>query len=131
MPSSKFLLPLCALVSLSACSGDSGPTVNTPFSEARCENGTDLTWETFGEPFMRDYCTSCHGSDLFGGAREGAPVDANFDDLDTVREFTAGVFERSAADNTTMPPENGPSLEERALLAEWLACGAPAEDDAL
>jgi hypothetical protein len=25
----------------------------------------------------------------------------------------------------TMPPAGGPSGEERALLAEWLACGAP------
>ena len=36
------------------------------------------------------------------------------------------IFLRSAADNTTMPPgPDDPPIEERAKLAEWIACGAP------
>jgi hypothetical protein len=36
------------------------------------------------------------------------------------------IFARAAGDNTSMPPgPDDPPEAERAMLAEWLACGAP------
>ena len=49
-----------------------------------------------------------------------------FDTVEEIRSRKTRMFARAAADNTSMPPgPNDPPVEERELLAEWLACGAP------
>jgi hypothetical protein len=105
-----------------ACSDD--PTSTS--SAALCENSSGVTYENFGGPFLLNWCTGCHASDLPEGARQRAPVGVNLDSLDYVRAHSAQILER-AVDRADMPPAGGPSARERELLAEWLRCGAPAE----
>lgn len=89
-----------------------------------------LTWKSFGAPFMAAYCTKCHATTVTGGQRRGAPDDHDYDTLAGVQEDPAHVELAAAAGprarNTRMPPYGPmPTTEERALLGQWLACGAP------
>jgi hypothetical protein len=95
-----------------------------------CPDDSELTYENFGQQFMEDYCTRCHSRDLEGPERMNAPEGHDFDWVDGVR-FVADHIDQYAAagpeaTNLTMPPsEPRPTLEEREMLGEWLACGAP------
>ena len=101
-----------------------------PPTGAVCPDGSTLTYEGFGRPFMERYCTRCHSSTLPQGQRMGAPSFHDFDSRSGVRVVAEHVDETSAsgpdATNTSMPP-NGPTptLDERKQLGEWLACGLP------
>ena len=86
------------------------------------DGGTQLTYVNFGRSFMARYCQSCHASDA--RARAGAPSNYTFDDLPSIVAWRDRVFERSAAENDTMPPgPDDPPFAERMRLAEWLSCG--------
>lgn len=99
------------------------------YEEARCEGGTELTYENFGATFMLRHCNMCHVPGLED--RHGAPEGFDFDDLAQIRKHAAHIYVRSAGDNASMPPgPDDPPIEERDQLAEWLACGAPSEADA-
>lgn len=95
------------------------------WDEAECPpEGTDLSYETFGQEFMQHYCQTCHSS--FAPDRKGAPSDYVFDTREQVIEWIDRIYERSAGDNVSMPPgPEDPPQAERDDLAEWLACGAP------
>jgi uncharacterized membrane protein len=86
--------------------------------------GTKLTYESFGQPFMNDNCQKCHG--MPSKDRNGAPSAYDFGSIQDVRRYRERIFLRAAADNTTMPPgPDDPSKTDREKLAEWLSCGAP------
>lgn len=95
-----------------------------------CPEGSTLTYEGFGRPFMESYCLRCHSASVTGAAREGAPSDHNFDTPIELQGL-ADHIDRMAgvgpeATNEIMPVgDPQPTLEERQQLAEWLACGAP------
>jgi mono/diheme cytochrome c family protein len=87
-------------------------------------DGTELTYEGFGEPFLAGWCQGCHAA--AAPDRRGAPAHVTFDDPAEVRARAARIYVRAAAGNTSMPPgPDDPPADERARLAEWLACGAP------
>jgi hypothetical protein len=101
-----------------------------PPTESTCPTDSTLTYATFGQPFMESYCVRCHSSTLMGSARMGAPLLHDFNTLPGITIFISHIDETAAAGpaatNTSMP--NGdptPSLAERTMLGEWLACGAP------
>jgi len=99
-------------------------------SGAVCTEGSTLTWDSFGEKFMTDYCTRCHASALSGAARQGAPSDHNFESALLVRQEIEHIDGEAAAGpdavNIGMPIGGPtPTEAERLLLGEWLACGAP------
>jgi hypothetical protein len=99
-----------------------------------------LTWESFGEPFMTKYCTSCHDSALPRSKRNGAPLFHDFDTLLGVLKVDDHIDEQSGAGpdatNEFMPPDRcpatpggslttncpKPTLSERRQLSEWIAC---------
>ncbi len=136
---SKTLLPCLLAVMISpllfahgnsSSCGGSGFEFGPP-TEAVCpDEGTDLTFENFGEPFFTAYCARCHSIEVEGADRQGAPSDHNFDTPIEARgladhiDWTTGSG--PGATNEIMPPSGAvPSVEEREQLSVWLACGAP------
>ncbi len=113
------VMGVLALVSL--CAGCSYETLD----EAVCPpGGTELTYESFGRAFMERHCQGCHAS--FLEIRGGAPPSSTFDDVESIRDQAERIYARSAGANASMPPgPDDPPEDERADLAEWLACGAP------
>lgn len=118
-----------------ACSSsnDASPTKTDtsavlPIQGRACPESSPLTYESFGAPFLLDYCTGCHSSKLDEPKRQGAPLGVDFDTLAGVRSHLVRAYERAADDHTTMPPAGGPSPELRKQLGDWLACGAPGEE---
>lgn len=99
----------------------------TELEDVECPpEGTDLTYDNFGRTFFIKHCNTCHSTSV--DDRNGAPIAYVFDTYDQVYALRERVFLRSAADNITMPPgPDDPPQEERDDLAEWIACGAPAE----
>jgi len=99
----------------------------TDLEDVSCPpEGTDLTWENFGEGFMLAHCNRCHSVSV--DDRQGAPIAYVFDTYEQAYALRDRIFIRAAADNVTMPPgPDDPPLDEREALAEWIACGAPAE----
>jgi uncharacterized membrane protein len=85
---------------------------------------SDLTYETFGAPFVTTWCRGCHSRDLAPDLRQQAPAGVDFDTRADVVRFDRRIRAR-AGTGRTMPPAGGPSSDERALLVEWLGCAAP------
>ncbi len=101
-----------------------------PPSGAVCPDDSTLTYENFGKMFMEDYCTRCHSSELEGAARMDAPDGHDFDTIEGIWGVQDHIDQMAAAGpdktNMAMPIGNPkPTLEERELLGEWLACEAP------
>jgi cytochrome c5 len=93
-----------------------------PITDLTCPpEGTALTYDNFGAPFMAAHCNSCHST-----GKSGAPTAYRFDTPTDIATHKDRIFIRAAGPNVTMPPgPNDPSQAERDDLAEWLACGAP------
>ena len=106
---------------------DMGPWMS--LDERPCPEDSFLTYENFGGPFMLSYCTTCHASMLPADMRQGSPIETNFDDIEDIRDQADRIWIRAADQNQTMPPVGPPSDEDRAMLGEWLACGAPTAAD--
>jgi uncharacterized membrane protein len=115
-----------AAATLAAGCGEDGTGDDPPAGPPgdACETSY-LDHASFGEPFLLDWCTGCHSSALPPNMRQQAPADVNFDTLEDARRWAPRIGARATGAMPTMPPAGGPSAEERALLAEWLACGAP------
>lgn len=131
------LLAICALPFLMAhgdggcggCSSEEDEIFGPP-TQTACPEISTLTYGTFGEQFMTQYCTRCHSSQLKGADRNGAPEFHDYDTVGGVRSVADHIDQTAAsgpaATNTSMPigaPQ--PTDEERRKLAEWIACGAP------
>jgi uncharacterized membrane protein len=124
-------LLLIALL-LGACTKDSvfGP----PTGSVCPDEGTQLSYENFGAPFMLQYCTHCHSRSKMGDDRHGAPTFHDFDTLSGIKAVHEHVDETAAAGpdavNEGMPDyKTPPTLEERKQLGEWIACGMPDDAD--
>lgn len=118
---------LALVVALAACGNDVATQVGDdeppPPDPDACETSF-LDYGNFGAPFVVNWCRGCHSSAVPAGMRQRAPLDVNFDTEADVRLHAERIRVRSTGATPTMPPAGGPSAEERALLAEWLACGA-------
>lgn len=116
-----------------ACGGssDGDEVVLGPATGALCPTGSTLTYESFGRPFMEEFCTECHDSAKSGAARQGATAFHDFDTLIGVRMVMDHIDQAAGsgpnATNDQMPPPGNPqpTLMQRQQLAEWIACGAP------
>jgi len=99
-----------------------------------------LTWDSFGQAFMTEFCTDCHASTLQHSQRNGAPLFHDYDTLMFVLEIPDHIDQWAgsgpAATNTLMPPSRCPSVpggpinrdcpqptdQQRKDLSVWLAC---------
>lgn len=86
-----------------------------------------LTWENFGQSFVRNWCAGCHSAEIAPGDRYNAPVGIDLDTLAEVRKHAVRNIARATGENPTMPPGGGPGAHEREQFATWLECGAPTE----
>lgn len=129
MPRHRLPLVL-ALPLLLALGCTEGQEEEEALSGAVCPEASTVTWKSFGEGFMTAYCTRCHSTALAGAVRQGAPSDHNFETAELVREQIEHIDGEAAAGpdavNTAMPIGSPtPTEDERRMLGEWLACGAP------
>jgi hypothetical protein len=133
----ELALVACISAALAACGGEDAPEPKTPappgapktLAERPCPTDSVLTFEDFGGPFLYSWCTGCHSSDMPEGMRQSAPLDVDFDTLEDARAWADRIWARAGDHNVTMPPIGGPDEEERGMLGEWLACGAPSLSD--
>jgi hypothetical protein len=97
----------------------------TSMSDYPCPpGGTKLTYDDFGRGFLAANCQVCHGQP--SNERRGAPPEVDFHSRDEVVRWKERIFVRAAANNTSMPPgPDDPPEQDRYMLADWLACGAP------
>lgn len=116
MRSSRSARALAALAALAACSPDD-------VIDPRCE-ASFLRYDNFGAPFLSNWCRACHSATVPPDMRQQAPDHVNFDTPQEVRAWSPSI-ERLAGEGVAMPPAGGPSAAERAMLTEWLRCGAP------
>jgi len=127
----KPLMKATGLVALATASitalaiGLAGCGPEQDYRNATCPpEGTNLTYETFGAQFLAKRCQTCHARNVAN--RHGAPDKYAFDGPADVHQWIDRIYDRSAGDNTSMPPGPvDPPLAERDALEEWLACGAP------
>ena len=120
----KYLPTLMLLLGI-ALSGSCGEDAAEGLASQICPEDNILTYENFGQIYMRNWCTGCHSSDLGADARQGAPSTVNLDTLESLRRSMDRIYLRSASGNNSMPPAGGPTTEESQRLAQWLACDAP------
>jgi uncharacterized membrane protein len=106
----KHWLILAILVT--ACTGSSSTGITA--SDITCPPDSTLTYESFGSAFLSDNCLSCHTSRDRPVLTTRAAVVVNSNKI-----LDAAVM------TTQMPADNSIALEERQLLGEWIACGAP------
>jgi mono/diheme cytochrome c family protein len=78
--------------------------------------------QTQGLAVLQTRCTTCHGSQVSGMARLGAPPDLSFDDPGTVAEEADAMWEE--IDEGTMPPNATLGAGEKEALRVYLACSA-------
>ena len=112
------------------CCSDAEDEVFGPPTASTCPQGSALTYQTFGKPFMEKYCLGCHHSDLMGADRHGAPTFHDFDTLSGIKSVSEHIDQTTAAGpasiNHGMPQTDPkPTDAERHQLGEWIACGMP------
>jgi uncharacterized membrane protein len=105
------------------------PAIAGLTSGANCPTANALSYANFGRAFIASYCLRCHSAAITGALRN-APLDRNFDELDSIRMLARLIDQQAGAGplavHDVMPPDPpAPPLDQRQQLAAWLACGAP------
>ena len=91
---------------------------------ALCVDAPVLTWENFGEGFLRENCESCHGSEAPYRQSTSAPppADIHFGDKDSALRLKDQILSSAAGAAPRMPPRGGVGVEDREKLNIWLRC---------
>ncbi len=100
-----------------------------------CPPNSALTHRSFGDGFLRTWCTGCHSSTLATKDRQGAPEDLNLDSATLYKPHARAVYDRAVLEAHTaatdpksaspMPPAGVVPEADRRRLSEWIACGSP------
>jgi uncharacterized membrane protein len=102
---------------LLACAGSSTDD-SAPDS---CADAPYVSWESFGDGFMREHCQPCHASSAT--ERYGAPAEVTFDTYEQVLTFKDAILRVTTGDAPSMPPALSVSERDQAMLEAWLTCG--------
>ena len=87
----------------------------------QCSHDPPLTYENFGEGFLKHHCNGCHSQFReYDWQRSGAPSGVDFDEWDTLLEWAERVLIRT--EEGSMPPAGGPTPDERITFVEWMEC---------
>jgi uncharacterized membrane protein len=109
---------------LLACLDGGGDSVaDSPSVTEVCAGAPIVTWDNFGAGFLRENCYSCHASTVKGDARHDAPEEVTFDTREQAWVWASDILRMATGDDPLMPPEGGPSDDDRTRLYWWLACG--------
>ena len=99
-----------SLFGLVACT--SGAT-STGIEQLSCSPDSTLTYANFGQQVIETQCMSCHDTE--------SPA---LGTLAQIRSHAGQIMDQAVYTNA-MPEDGAMTIEERRLLGEWLACGAP------
>lgn len=102
----KYLLLSIALV---GC----GPN-DTGITSADLVCDQTLTYASFGQAFIDDYCLECHDGD----------EDPRLSTQAQVQMHSSKIL-RETVFTDAMPEDGDLTLEERQMLGNWIECGAP------
>lgn len=101
------------------------PSLESPIAMPGDDIGGD-DYDTFGAPFLAEYCTRCHDSALVGDTmRGGAPEGLDWDIESNVRENAEFLRYVIGVSNEMPPVGRRPSCEERRRFVRWVDVGAP------
>ncbi len=99
---------------LIGCGGDSAVGTGIDITALECPPDSTLTYQNYTATWIQDRCLRCHSGQLALRLTSFESVIANKQD----------ILESTVA-TTSMPDGLNIPLEERQLLGEWFACGAP------
>jgi len=105
-------LALSVVLFAAACTSSTSTGITA--ADLECPADSTLTYANFGSAFLTDNCLSCHTTKQTPALTTQVQVQAN----------QAAII-RAAVTSNRMPDGGSISDEERALLGEWLTCGAP------
>lgn len=99
-----------------------------PSSDVADESASDLAHRAVA--VVRHHCTGCHAAAPTDEAFSAAPAGVVLDEPGQMRRWAARIKARSI-DTHDMPFMNktGMTIDERQLLARWIAAGTPLPDD--
>ncbi len=100
-------------LSLSLLAACSSSAQSTGIEQLSCAPDSTLTYQNFGKNVIDTQCMSCHDTE--------SPSLAT---VAQIRSHAVQIMDEAVYTNA-MPEDGDMSLEERRLLGEWLACGAP------
>jgi mono/diheme cytochrome c family protein len=84
--------------------------------------GDSAAQQAQGLAVLETRCMTCHGSQVSGQDRLGAPPGLDFDEQTTVAEEASVMWEE--IDEGTMPPNATLGADEKEALRVYLACTA-------
>lgn len=101
------------LVVLGACGGGASST-GIDITALECPPDSTVTYTSYVATWIQDRCLRCH-------AGQSRPMLTSFE---AVVANEQDILESTVA-TTGMPEDANVPLDERRLLGEWFACGAP------
>jgi uncharacterized membrane protein len=87
-----------------------------------CKDAPLLTYNNFGKSFIDFNCQGCHGSQVEGEFRRGAPAEFAFDTVDDVWKHAEFILATSTGEDPIMPPSGGVFADDELRLQLWLTC---------
>ena len=106
------LRAVLACLVIAGCATDYSSGIDP--ASVTCPPDSTLTYENFGEALITENCLSCHTS-------KERPTLTTQQAIQTNRQ----AILKESVTSTRMPEGTSMLLEERELLGEWIACGAP------
>lgn len=85
-------------------------------------------WESELQPFFDNYCLRCHSEYQQGEARNGAPVEYNWDSQDEVLAAGELIIEQLRDDGAMPPSAPYPGKQEKDRIISWLDCALTTEE---